>query len=174
MALDIITEFLDEATVKFILHVKKNEEDDNSFIDPTGQKIAVYDPDGVQKSGYINVSSNDNFTAGLTVMGADSGATGYVISKPTGALELQGVTGEWESGEAITDTSTGTSTTSTVLLRADMTKQDSVDGHFEYLYHTGADISAMAKGEWHAKGTAFDGSGSTMVHTPFETSFEVV
>ena len=175
MAIDVIAVFMDEATVKFILHVKKNEEDSNAFVDPTGQQIAVYGPDGVQKSGYINVSSSSTFTAGWTVTGATSGATGFIISKPSGtSLELQQVTGVWESGETITSADgIGTSLTTSALLRADLCQQDSTKGHFEYLYHTGEGISAMALGAWHAKGTAFDGSGATMIHTPFDTSFEV-
>jgi len=174
MAIDVIQVFMDEATVKFILHVKKNEEDDNSFVDPTSQKIAVYDPSGVQKSGYLSVAASASFTAGLTVTGTTSEATGLVISKPDGTtLELQQVTGVWESGEAITDTGAGTSTTTSTLERADMAQQDSETGHFEYLYHKGEDIGSMDAGDWHAKGVVIDGSGVNTVRTPFDAAFEV-
>ncbi len=55
-----------------------------------------------------------NFTIGLTVTGATSGATGVIVqsqdSGTTGQLQLKTVTGTFRDNEIITDTSTGSAT----------------------------------------------------------------
>ena len=55
-----------------------------------------------------------NFTAGLTITGGTSGATGLIVSDAdagtTGTLTLSGITGIFLDNETITDTSTGSAT----------------------------------------------------------------
>lgn len=62
-------------------------------------------------------SQTGNFTVGLTVTGATSGATGVISSQvdsgTTGTLSFSTVTGVFVAGELITDTSTGSATVST-------------------------------------------------------------
>ena len=165
--------FIDKATVRNVAYVMKNEEDDNALVNPTAVTIFIYDPDGVQKAGYISVSASATFTAGLTVTGATSLATGLVISKPDGTtLELQGVTGVWESGETIEDTSTGTSTTTSALLAAAMTVTDDT-GIYEYSYHKGAGVAAMDSGNWRVLVLVADGTGIDTVYSPEPHAFEV-
>jgi len=159
MAIEIITEFVARATVRIIAYIK---DDDGELVDPTASiKTSIWDKDGVLKAGCISVSASTSFTTGLTVTGATSGATGYVKSKPDGTtLELQQVTGVWQSGETIEDTGSGTSTTTSLLLGADMTAMGDPDngsftGIYEYYYHTTAD---SVKGWWRGEVVTIDGS----------------
>jgi len=162
MAIEVITVFPDKATVRIISYVYN---DDGALTDPTGSiKITIKDPDSVQKAGYIGVSSSSSFTAGLVVTGAISGSKGLVVSKPDGTtLELQQVTGVWQSGEGITDSGSGTSTTTSALLGADMTQQDSTTGVYEYYYHKGTGLDPMDDGEWRGEVVEVDGSGVNAV-----------
>ena len=167
----VITQFINKATVWILARVKNV---DGVLTDPTAIKITVIDPDGVQKAGYISVSASASFTAGLVVTGTTSLATGIIISKPDGTtLELQQVTGVWESGETITDTSTGTSTTTSLLLGAAMTKYDSNVGIYEYLYHKGETVDPMDSGEWRGMIDVIDGTGYSAVISPQGYSFKV-
>lgn len=166
MKIITVTEFIAKATVKvwtFIYNEKGN------LTDPTGAassiKVIIKDPDEVQKAGYISVTASASFTAGLVVTGGTSGATGYVISKPDSTtLELQRVTGVWQSGEAITDSGSGTSTTTSALLGADMTNYD-IGGEYQtgiYFYYFRTTTSTT-KGQYHGEVDVIDGSGQTVV-----------
>lgn len=169
MAIEVITEFSDKATPRTIAYVK---DDDGALTDPTAVTITIYDKDGVQKAGYIGVSNSTSFTAGLVVTGATSGAKGVVISKPDGTtLELQQVTGVWQSGEGITDTGEGTSTTTSVLIGAAMTS--GVKGIYEYYYHKGAGVDPMEKGNWRGLVLVADGTLVDTIYTPKPFSFKV-
>jgi len=61
-----------------------------------------------------------NFTAGLTVTGATSGATGLIVSDTdggaAGTLELREIVGEFTDNEIITDSSTGSATVNGALV----------------------------------------------------------
>ena len=156
MGIEVISEFIAKATVRIIAYVYNDADD---LVDPTSIKAIIKDPDGVQKAGYISVSDSSSFTAGLVVTGATSGATGLVVSKPDGTtLELQRVTGVWQSGEVIEDTGSGTSTTTSALLGAIMTKQNSTTGIYEYYYHT---TTSSTTGWWRGEIVVVDGSGAT-------------
>jgi len=171
MAILDIKVFIDKATVLIIAYVYNLAD---ALVDPTGITITIYDSDAVQKAGYISVSDSSTFTAGLVVTGTTSGAKGVVMSKPDGTtLELQQVTGVWQSGEGITDTGSGTSTTTSALLGASMTKQDSTTGVYEYYYHKGADQDPMDKGEWRGLVLAADGTGINTIYSPGSFSFTV-
>lgn len=79
-------------------------------------------------NGYIDVSSTSTFTVGKKVTGGTSGATGWVLEKTSGTRLTLGniVDGStaWQSGEAITDNGSGTSTTTSVAtLDKNVTKQ---------------------------------------------------
>ena len=71
--------------------------------------------DDVSRVGPLNTVPYDgqsgNFTVGLTVTGATSGATGLIVADvdagATGTLTLTNITGHFQNNEAITDTSTG-------------------------------------------------------------------
>jgi len=163
--------FQDKATVLVIAYIKSLA---GKLVDPTAITVTIYDPDSVQKAGYIGVTSSASFTAGLVVTGATSGATGLVMSKPDGAtLELQGVTGVWGSGEVIEDTGSGTSTTTSALIDASMTKQDTTTGVYEYFYHKGAGVAAMDKGDWRGLVLVADGTGIDTIYTLQAFSFKV-
>jgi len=60
-----------------------------------------------------------NFTAGLKVTGGTSSATGYIESDvddgATGTLTLSNVSGTFQDGETITDSSTGSATSNGIL-----------------------------------------------------------
>lgn len=64
-------------------------------------------------------SQTGNFTVGLTVTGATSGATGVISSQvdngATGTLSFSAVTGVFLANEIITDTSTGSATVNTPI-----------------------------------------------------------
>lgn len=168
MAIEVITEFIAKTTVRTIAYVK---DDDGNLVNPTSIKAIIKDPTGVQKAGYISVSDSSSFTAGLVVTGATSGATGKVISKPDGTtLELQEVTGVWESGEVIEDTGAGTSTTTSALLGADMTQQDSTTGVYEYYYHT---TTSSTKGWWRGEVDVIDGTDAGAITSIGTFSFKV-
>lgn len=74
--------------------------------------------DDVSRIGPLNTLPYDgqtgNFTVGLTVTGGTSGATGVIIADTdagaTGTLELSNIVGQFQDGETITDTSTGSAT----------------------------------------------------------------
>ncbi|MBA7608644.1 hypothetical protein ES703_15823 [subsurface metagenome] len=157
MAIEVISEFIAKATVRTIAYIY---DDDGELTDPaTGGsiKVSIWDPNGVQKAGYISVVASTSFTAGLVVTGAISGAKGVVISKPDETtLELQQVTGIWQDDEGITDADSGTSTTTSALLGADMTKQNAVTGVYEYYYQTTSDSE---KGWWRGEVDVIDGTG---------------
>lgn len=164
MELITVTEFISKTTVKIWTFVK---DEDGELADPSGSiKVIVKDKDGVQKAGYISVSSSSTFTAGWMVTGATSGATGFIISKPDGTtLELQRCTGVWVAGETITSADgIGTSLTSSALLGADMTQYE-IDaagqtGKYYYLFRTTTDAT---KGRYAVEVEAIDGSGATAI-----------
>jgi len=167
--MELVVKYLAKSTIwvrAYIYNPKTGE-----LVDPTSITVTIVDPDGVQKGGYISVTASESFTAGLTVSGGTSGATGVVISKPDATtLELQQLTGVWVSGEAITDTGSGESTTTSALLVADMTKDGENDGIFDYFYHTVAD---SAEGWWNGEVWATDGTGETAKKSFGEFSVEV-
>lgn len=168
--MDVQVKFLNKTTVLIRAFVY---DDAGDLEDPTTSiKVTIVDPNGVQKAGRISVSDSASFTANLVVTGGTSGATGVVISKPSGTtLELQRVTGVWQSGETIEDTGSGTSTTTSLLLGADMTKNtDYAKGVYDYKYRTDADSPA---GDWPGEVWVVDGSGATAVNSPGTFSFEV-
>ena len=167
--MEVIVKFLAKSTIWIRAYVYDAA---GALVDPaTSIKVTIADPDGVQKAGYISVTASESFTAGLTVTGQTSEATGVVISKPDATtLELQQVTGVWVSGETITDTGTGTSTTSSVLLGADMTKDGANDGTFDYFYHT---VATSAEGWWNGEVWTVDGSGEDAKASSCSFSMEV-
>jgi hypothetical protein len=167
--MEVIVKFLAKSTIWVRALVY---DEDDALVDPTTSiKLTLADPDGVQKAGYISVTASASFTAGLTVIGGTSEATGIVVSKPDATtLELKDVTGVWESGEAITDTGAGTSTTTSALLGADMTKDGANDGTFDYFYHTVAD---SPEGWWNGEVWVVDGSGESAKTSYGEFSVEV-
>jgi len=173
--MDIVTivEFVAKATVKIWTFVY---DENRELVDPTGSiKVVVKDKDEVQKAGYISVTSSASFTAGLVVTGGTSGATGFVISKPDGTtLELQRVTGVWQSGEVIEDTGSGTSTTTSALLGADMTQYEieavAQTGIYYYYFRT----TAAAQKAWYSgEIEAIDGSGATAISSLGHFSFRI-
>lgn len=60
-----------------------------------------------------------NFTAGLKVTGGTSAATGYIVSDSdagtTGVLTLANITGTFQTAETITDSGSGSATTTGIL-----------------------------------------------------------
>lgn len=80
---------------------------DGTNMVPVGS-TAVYALDYVAETGA--------FTLGLTITGGTSGATGVIVkvidNGATGTLWIDATTGTFSSGEIITDTSTGSATTS--------------------------------------------------------------
>ncbi len=70
-------------------------------------------------------AQSGDFTAGLTVTGGTSGATGVIVSDTddgtTGTLVLSNVVGVFQDNEAITDSSTGAATVDGVIAPADVT-----------------------------------------------------
>lgn len=171
MGIEVIIQFPDKATVLVLAYIKNLA---GALVDPTAITTTIYDPSDVQKAGYISVTASASFTAGLVVTGTTSGATGLVISKPDGTtLELQQVTGVWASGEGITDTGSGTSTTSSALLGADMAQHDATTGVYEYFYHLGLGVDPMDKGEWRGDILVADGTGIDTVYSPGSFGFAV-
>ena len=138
------------------------------LIDPsTGIKVVITDPDE-KVVGDISVISSADFTVGLTVTGGTSGATGIILEKPNGTtLRLKQVTGIWQSGEAITDTGSGTSITSSTLVDIVMTW----DAVGKYVFYYKSDI-ADPVGWWRYFCKAVDGAGDTsrtvITHGGFE------
>lgn len=170
MEVETIGIFQTRASVRTIIFVKG---DDGELADPTEAQMAIKDPDSVVKAGYISVADSSSFTAGLVVEGTTSGAKGMVISKPDGTtLELQRITGVWQTGEAITDTGSGSSTTTSALLGVLMTKL--VKGIYHYIYHKGKTADPMATGVWVVDGDIWDGTGVLAINTPFHRTFTVV
>ncbi len=173
MELITVTEFIAKGTVKIWAY---NEDEDGDLADPGATiRVIVKDKDGVQKAGYISVSSSTTFTAALTVTGATSGATGYVISKPDSTtLELARCTGVWESGETIEDTGSGTSSTTSALLGADMTQYeiDAVPqtGIYYYYFRT---TTESTKGRYQVEVEVIDGSSTTAISSIGTIGFKV-
>lgn len=170
MAIDVIVKFISKTTVMIRAYVSNLA---GTLVDPTGSiKVIINDPDGVQKAGYISVSDSSGFTVGDVVTGGTSEATGVVISIPAGGvlLELQRVTGVWESGESLTAEDEETTTTSSLLLGADMTKNGDEDGEFDYFYHTDED---SPEHWWNGEVWTIDGSGATAKTSVGTFSIEV-
>lgn len=174
--MDIVTiiEFIAKTTVKVWAFVY---DEDGALADPTGSiKVIIKDKDGVQKAGYLSVSASATFTAGWTVTGATSGATGFVISKPSGtSLELARVTGVWQAGEVITDDrGTGTSTTTSALLGATMTQYEieAVGQTGIYLFYFRTTTSSTA-GWYPGEVEAIDGSGATAISSTGHFGFRI-
>jgi len=174
MALEGIVQvivFPDKATV-WVLALVYDE--DGELADPTAVELELLDQDGVVKAGYLSVTDSSTFTAGLVVTGATSGAKGLVISKPDGTtLELQQIIGVWQSGEVITDTGAGTSTTTSTIASVPMTQYETTTGIYEYFYHTGASADPMDAGQWRGEIVTIDGSGATAVISSSKFAFEV-
>jgi hypothetical protein len=134
-----------------------------------GIQITITDPDGVVKAGIIFVVSSASFTIGLKVTGGTSGATGVIIEKPSATeLEVQQVTGVWKSGEAITDTGTGASTTTSALTAAPMTN----DATGKYVYYYNPTDSATL-GWWRYSCKAQDGLLEGAKYTVADGSFKL-
>jgi hypothetical protein len=78
-----------------------------------GREGQIYKAVGEIKLAYD--TQTGNFTEGLTVTGANSGATGVIVAdhntNPTGAMTLRDITGNFENNELLTDTSIGSATT---------------------------------------------------------------
>jgi len=170
MEVETIGIFLTRASVRTIIFVKG---DDGELADPTAVEMQIKDPDGVIKAGYLSVADSSTFTAGLVVEGASSGAKGVVISKPDGTtLELHQITGVWQSGEVITDSGAGSSTTTSAILHVPMAYL--VKGIYHYIYHKGTTADPMDTGVWVVDGDIWDGAGAGAINTPFHRTFTVV
>jgi len=170
MGIDVIVKFISKSTVLIRAYVYNLAGD---LTDPTGSiKTIIADPDGVQKAGYISVADSSGFTAGDIVTGGTSEATGVIISIPAGGttLELQRVTGVWQSGEALTAADAETTNTTSALLGATMTKNGDEDGEFDYYYHTDAD---SPEGSWPGEVWTVDGTGATAKSSVATFNFEV-
>jgi predicted RecA/RadA family phage recombinase len=146
-------------------------------LDPSqGIKITITEPEdpdtgvaGVVKVGDLSVVASDSFAVGLVVTGATSGATGYIFSKPDATtLRLQRVTGVFQSGEVITDTATGTSTTTSVLMGSPMAYD--ADGLYVYYYPSQLDDRV---GWWTFTCTAIDGTSPNERIVITEGGFEL-
>ena len=172
MGIKVVTEFLDNSTVRVVTYVYNAA---GALTAPTAVNIKVFDPDGLQKCGNISVVASASFTADLVVTGGTSGATGYITSKPDGTtLELREITGTFVDGEAVTDTSTGTSTTASALLGIDIITSGLVEtGIYEYYYHMGATSPAMDTGRWRGKIAVVDGVDADAITSPGSFSFKV-
>lgn len=168
---EVITKFVDKATV-WILALVYNVA--GALVNPTAANLTLLDQDGVVKAGYLSVTDSSTFTAGLVVTGGTSGAKGLVISKPDGTtLELQQIIGVWESGEVITDTGDGTSTTTAAIASIPMTQYETETGIYEYYYHKGEDTDPMDSGEWRGRVDVRDGTGVAAIISPGNFSFTV-
>lgn len=172
MAIKVVTEFLDNATVRTVVYVK---DDDDALTASTAVNIKVFDPAGLQKCGNISVVASASFTADLIVTGGTSGATGYIASKPDATtLELREITGTFVSGETVTDSGAGTSTTTSALLGIDIITSGLVEaGIYEYYYHMGADSLAMDTGRWRGEIAVVDGVGADAITSPGSFAFKV-
>jgi len=85
-------------------------------------------------------------------------------------LELQRVTGVWQSGETLTAVDDETTNTTSALLGATMTKNGDEDGEFDYYYHTDAD---SPEGSWPGEVWVVDGTGATAKTSVGTFSIEV-
>ena len=172
MAIKVVTEFLDNATVRTVVYVK---DDDDALTAPTEVNIKVFDPDGLQKCGNISVVASASFTNDLVVTGGTSLATGYIASKPDATtLELREVTGTFVSGEIVTDATPGTSTTTSALLGIDIITSGLVEtGIYEYYYHMGASSLVMDTGRWRGEIAVVDGVDEDAITSPSSFSFKV-
>ncbi len=168
----VVTEFLDNATVRVVIYVYS---EDGVLTAPTAVNIKVFDPDGLQKCGNISVVASASFTADLVVTGGTSGATGYITSKPDATtLELREITGTFVDGETVTDATPGTSTTTSALLGIDIITSGLVEtGIYEYYYHMGADSLAMDSGRWRGEIAVVDGVDEDAITSPGSFSFKV-
>ena len=173
MELVTVTAFIGRGTVKIWAY---NYDEDGDLATPGATiRAFVYDKDGVQKAGYLSVSASATFTPGLTVTGTDSGATGYVTHKPNAAqLELARVTGVWENGEVITDTGSGTSTTTSVLLGATMTNYeiDAVGQTGIYYFYFRTTTSDKGS-RFQVEVESIDGSSTTAISSIGTFAFKV-
>lgn len=136
----------------------------------TAYKKYFYASDGTDKIGCFHEngkfvdfqSKTGDFTVGLTVVGGTSGATGVIQAiqdGTSGTLVLTDMTGTFQSGEAITDTSTGAATTSSVayiwyeLGNAPAAKciflHESTDGTYLVAANTDVDESSQEWSEAH-------------------------
>ena len=142
---------------------------DGAPLDPSqGIKVTLIDPNE-KSAGEISVVSSTDFTVGLIVTGGTSGATGVIMEKPNATtLRLKQVTGVWQSGETITDTGSGTSTTTSVLGGLSMTK-DAVGKYVYYYYSADAD----PVGWWHYSCKATDGTGEEVKSVKTPGGFEL-
>lgn len=158
--------FVNEATIEIWAYFQRA----GTYSSPDqGVKVTLTDPKGVIKAGNISVVASASFTDGLLVTGGTSGATGIVMEKPDATtLHLQQVTGTWESGEAITDTGAGESTTTSALTTTAMTESDT--GKFYYHYTPAADAE---KGWWAVKALGQDGTGGSAKYGKKLGAFEV-
>jgi len=169
-----VTEFIAKGTVTIGAY---NYDEDGDLADPGATiRVIVKDKDGVQKAGYISVSNNTSFTAGWAVTGGTSGATGFIISTPSGnRLELARCTGVWVAGETIASADgIGTSLTSSALVGADMTiyliNSDEQTGIYYYLFRT---TTSSTKCRYQVEVEVIDGSGATAVSSIGTFAFKV-
>lgn len=90
------------------------------YLTRRGSSTSINGHTGEQYTGVGDIrlsyeSQTGNFTEGLTVTGATSGATGIIVadhdSGTSGALVLRDTTGTFGTSEIITDTSSGSATT---------------------------------------------------------------
>lgn len=170
MDVDVIVKFLNKSTIWILAFVYDVE---GNLTNTTGSiSVILNDPNGVQKAGYISVADSSGFTAGDVVTGGTSKATGTVISIPAGGvtLELQRVTGVWQSGETLTAEDAETTDTTSALLGATMPQYAATTGIYEYKYRTDEN---SPEGDWPGEVWVIDGSGVTAVYSPGTFSVEV-
>ena len=167
--MDVIVKYLAKSTIWVRAYIYNPLTDE--LADPTSTTVIIADPDGVQKAGYISVAASAGFAVGDVVTGGTSEATGVVISKPDGTtLELQRVTGVWVSGETLTAADEEETTTTSVLLGADMTKDGENTGVYDYFYRTVADSPEKW---WNGEVWTVDGTGETAKTSSQSFSFEL-
>ena len=83
MAIDIITKFLDTATVQVWVYVYTQAD---VLVDPTGVTVDIYDPDGTQKVNAGVMTNSDtgiyyyNYHAGVAAAAMDKGKWRGVVN----------------------------------------------------------------------------------------------
>ena len=171
MPIKVISEFVDNATVRVIVYVK---DDANKLTAPTAVEITIIEPDG-PRSGVATALSASHLvdTTKNQFATSDVGKTVYNTTDKTTAV--------------ITEyTSPSDVTLDTDIMAKDegyeiypVYAEDIVvtgkveDGIYEYYYHKGEATEPMEAGQWRGRVEVIDGSGTGAIITPGSFSFKV-
>lgn len=171
MAIKVITEFPDKATVRIIVYVK---DDKDVLTKPDAVKVSIIEPDG-PRSGVATVTTENHLidTTKNQFVASDVGKTVYNTTDKTTAV----INAYTSSSDVTLDTDIMAKDEGYEIYcvyAVDIVVDGKVeDGIYEYYYHKGEATDPMEAGQWRGKVEVIDGSGTGAIISPASFAFKV-